>query len=440
MRIIGRYGGNDNTKVIKSMKGSFLKKLCCIAMLTVSIASKAQDLDFSAPDPLAGFSEDQMEKIIEEYGKPAVYAAQSEDIAYLKLDPYTSLALGRFKSEYNRNIRALKQSNKSGSDYRKLSKQYKALFRDQMISLVGEEKFEQWEYFVEMLPERKYMKEYGFTANQVVMYSHKAFKETQMEEIRQLQLSPEIALMMGELITNYKSESNNIKDVAYTNKGRRLAAATLQESHENNVRILIGEEKYQIWKSYIDETPKRKYMKRYDLTESQVSQYSMDAFLWASWQEIQSLKLSPLDALKMGELKNSYLKSIDAIPLDQEGIWDRRRELRKKYRSDVKELIGEEKFKKWMEFPSQRMEKMYLQEYGFTEEQYMQYQSLENQQAVVILCIKTSPIPHEEKQERIAQVKSEKIEKLRQILSVEQFDKWYGAYLENEIFNKTQRK
>ena len=59
---------------------------------------------------------------------------------------------------------------------------------------------------------------------------------------------------------------------------------------------------------------------------------------------------------------------------------------------------------------------------------------------VAILRIKTSPIPHEEKQERIAQVKSEKIEKLRQILSVEQFDKWYGAYLENEIFNKTQRK
>lgn len=74
------------------------------------------------------------------------------------------------------------------------------------------------------------------------------------------------------------------------------------------------------------------------------------------------------------------------------------------------------------------------------EEQYMQYQSLENQQAVAILCIKTSPIPHEEKQERIAQVKSEKIEKLRQILSVEQFDKWYGAYLENEIFNRTPRK
>lgn len=63
----------------------------------------------------------------------------------------------------------------------------------------------------------------------------------------------------------------------------------------------------------------------------------------------------------------------------------------------------------------------------------MQYQSLENQQAVAILCIKTSPIPHEEKQERIAQVKSEKIEKLRQILSVEQFDKWYGRIWKMEF-------
>lgn len=417
------------------MRLFILHVTCCVISVVISISANAQSFDFNAPDPLSTLSEAQMQVVIKEYGKSVVYAAQSDDIAYLRLDPYTSLELGKFKSEYNRNVRALKQSTKSGAEYRELMKQYNERLRSQIIALVGKEKCEQREYFMEMLPERKYMKEYGFSEGQIAAYSHKAFKETQMEEIRQLDLSPEIALMMGELVAGYKSDFKKVADVAYTNQGRRLAYKALQESHENHVRTLIGDDKYLIWKKYVDEAPKRKYLSRHGLTESQVSQFSLDAFVWAGFKEIQSLQLSPLDALRMGELKSTYLKSVESTPLNQDGVWDKRREVTNKYRQSVKGLLGQEKFMRWLEFPAENLESLYLQEYGFTNEQYQQYQELENKQAVSIFRIKNSPIPHAEKQERIDRVKEEKIEELRKILPAEQFTRWHRAYLESEALN-----
>ena len=93
-------------------------------------------------------------------------------------------------------------------------------------------------------------------------------------------------------------------------------------------------------------------------------------------------------------------------------------------------MLGDEKFAQWTEYRNHALERKYIKKYGFTMEQFQQYQELANRQAVTVLRIRSSAIPKEEKRRRIQEAKEEKVASLRQILPSEQFDKWHKAYLD----------
>ena len=423
------------TLIQTSMKQLIIKLFCCIAFITAPYIMPAQSINI--PDPLSSFSESQLEHLKKEYGYSAILIARSEEVAHLLLDPYTSIKMGKLKVEYSNGLKSLKHSGKTEIELRKERHALKLHFYSQLISLIGEEKFAQRQHYIEYATERKYMREYGFSSDQVAAYSHDAFKATQTTEIKILELSPELAIMMGELVVSYKEERAHVQNSGRSPEDIKPMLNFLSESHEKNVRILIGEDKYHIWKKYIDDTPRRNYANKHELLLEQIAKYSIDAIKIANSNEVKHLSLSPIAALEMGEIKATYQKSMHEVSKGDPEYKSKQRALKEHYHSSVRQLLGAEKFIQWIEYQNRAIERKYTEQYGFTMEQFRKYQDMENRLAVTILRIRSSAIPKEEKSRRIKEVKEEKVENLRQYLPAEVFDKWHKAYLKSEDKKKT---
>ena len=132
----------------------------------------------------------------------------------------------------------------------------------------------------------------------------------------------------------------------------------------------------------------------------------------------------------MGELKATYENALRTLPKDMPEKSKKKKELKSHFYLSVKELIGTEKYMEWIAYLDKRLERKFINEYGFTYEQFQTYQDLENWQAVSIMRIKSSAIPKEEKLQRIQQIQNTKIENLKKALPAKQFQKWYKAYVE----------
>lgn len=178
------------------------------------------------------------------------------------------------------------------------------------------------------------------------------------------------------------------------------------------------------------------YMKIYNiLTPEQQALFDMETYKAARTGEVQNLKLSPKQALAMGKIKVEYTKSVTA--LNEQSLPAREKksaknELDRKYRNDLKVLLGNTKFAEWQQYKDTEHVRRFKQNFGFTDEQYKKFVDLENAQAVTLLKIKNSAMPFDEKEREIAAAKNIKVEALREILSAESFDKWYEYYLRKE--------
>jgi len=171
------------------------------------------------------------------------------------------------------------------------------------------------------------------------------------------------------------------------------------------------------------------------LTPEQRAKFNPEAFKSARSGEITRLKLSNAKALKMGALKAEYearKKELAAQNLPAKEQKSQKEALLKNYRADVKRVIGDEKYADWVAFKNSELERKYKNKYEFTDVQFEQYKQIENKKAVDIYTIKKSAISAAEKKEKIQAVKGWKIEKMREILSAEQFEKWYADYLRAE--------
>ena len=172
------------------------------------------------------------------------------------------------------------------------------------------------------------------------------------------------------------------------------------------------------------------------LTPEQVKAYPVDALKAARTNEITGLELSPRMSVKLGLLKADYEKALKNLPENKRERKNARQNLESKYACSVKSLIGDDKFNEWMAFRNSKLERVFMNNFGFTKEQFLKYQELENMQAVEIMKIRSLAIPKEEKKSRIRAVKEAKIESLRDILPSEQFSKWYKSYHQKETRNK----
>lgn len=172
------------------------------------------------------------------------------------------------------------------------------------------------------------------------------------------------------------------------------------------------------------------------LTEEQLKWFDVNALKAARTDEIRTLGLAPRTAIEMGRLKHTFTQNLRQLPENRSERKVRRAELEDKYRNDIYILIGEDKFTAWLNFQDTRLERRYIEKYGFTKEQFRQFQELENRQAVEILKIKNTAMAKERKKARINEVKARKVQGLEKILNAEQFQKWHEDYIRKEINRK----
>ncbi len=176
------------------------------------------------------------------------------------------------------------------------------------------------------------------------------------------------------------------------------------------------------------------------LTAEQRELFDAEAFKAARSGEVTSLNLPPMKAVRMGRIKAEYLRSVKALekrelPLGE--FREARAGLDAKYRSDLKAFLGEAKFAEWVAYKDSENERRFKKTFGFTDEQYRQYISLENSQAIEILKIKNSGLPADERARKISEAKEKKVRSMREMLPDEVFKKWNEYHTRKE--NKAKR-
>lgn len=176
--------------------------------------------------------------------------------------------------------------------------------------------------------------------------------------------------------------------------------------------------------TYAQHDPKTAYITKYGLSIED-AQYETEVYIAAEGNEIRHLDLSPTDALKMAIMRINYRKAINALPKDKSYGKSEQWKIEEEFRQAVKDLIGEEKFIMWFNYVINKVERQCKNEFGFSDEQFKKYEEFKNKETLEIRNIQNSTIPKGLKQQKISAVRQFTIEHLRNILTKEQFDKWY---------------
>lgn len=372
------------------------------------------------------------EKELQWFDADALKAARSEEVTSLGLSPRMSVEMGKLKAEFKKSRAQITASGMPYTVTQRNLKELVASYHNKVKSLIGIEHYEAWESFNNSRIERSYIRKYGFTPEQIAAYSPDAFNATQNEEIKMLNLSPETALMMGELIVAYQERVNMLIRQKLSKDETKREKEEITTIHYNNIKMLLGEEKYKLWATYLEEKPRRIFMKQNALTQEQVALYDIDVFRIIKGEDIRSLNLPPLTALKMGELKLTYMRGLKSLPENKKERKAQRQALEEKYRNDLYQLLGNNKFSAWEDYQNKRIEITYREKYGFSKEQFERFQELENMQAIEISKIKNTAIPKDLKKAKIQKAKDKKVQQMKQILSADQFSKWYKDYQQKE--------
>lgn len=189
-----------------------------------------------------------------------------------------------------------------------------------------------------------------------------------------------------------------------------------------------------------DKVTDKYYLQIYSiLTAEQQKLFNAEAFKAARSGEVTSLNLPPMKAIEMGKIKADYINSIQELEKQQLSDREfkfRKSRLDKQYRSDIHNFLGDAKFSEWLNYKESENERRFKNVFGFTDGQYKKYIELENREAVLILKIKNSGISTNERAQKIADAKTEKVSALKELLSANVFAKWYEYYLRKE--NRTK--
>lgn len=170
------------------------------------------------------------------------------------------------------------------------------------------------------------------------------------------------------------------------------------------------------------------------LTLDQQKKFNPEAMKAARTGEIKSLKLPVETEIAMGALKAEYEKSLKAIEgLSYKETKTKRAAIEAEYRRELRNLLGEDKYTEWLSYKNGAIERKFKSQFGFTNEQFKQYKAIEKWQAVQIMIVKNTETSPEERAAKVAEIKQAKVDSLRTLLPLEQFEKWYEYYRRKEM-------
>lgn len=142
--------------------------------------------------------------------------------------------------------------------------------------------------------------------------------------------------------------------------------------------------------------------------------------------EIQHLELAKETALKFAEMRINFSNDINSI----EELYPTRKErqikiqpLKEKYHSDLKSLIGEQKYLQWMEYKRTSFDRKCLNKYGFSTNQLTEYKNIKNKEAIDILKIKRSGLELSQKKQEIEKVRNASEDQIKELLTADQYSR-----------------
>lgn len=154
---------------------------------------------------------------------------------------------------------------------------------------------------------------------------------------------------------------------------------------------------------------------------------TMLKYQFTSLGVFQHLKLPHNVAIKFAQAKLWHFNTTRQIRRDMQPSKSRDTKLadiNMQYVAKAKKILGPQKFVVWKQYLSQEFERKATKRYGFSSEQIIAYKEIHNKMAIDILATKQARNSATEKQNRITQIKSQKDEKIKSLLTPEQYQKW----------------
>lgn len=243
---------------------------------------------------------------------------------------------------------------------------------------------------------------------------------------------------------NAKQRQELMRDFGITeDQARHVQQFSKERSLQINAlkKLKLSEQEF---RSKRDELTDEYYQKIASiLTPEQRAKFNPAAFKASRAKEIKRLNLSRKQEIQMGEMKAEYdtkvaFLSQQEMPRREKKI--RKEMLDKEYHAKLKTFLGEHKFISWFNYKNTTLERKYKAKYGFSTAQFNQYKAIENKMAIDILAVKKSAIPVAEKVSKIQDLKAAKVVSMRQILSTEQYEKWFADYSRKSNNNNDKNK
>ncbi len=169
------------------------------------------------------------------------------------------------------------------------------------------------------------------------------------------------------------------------------------------------------------------------LTPEQQLRFNPEALKAARTGEVKALNLPVETEIAMGALKagrEQSMQAADALPHKEAKV--RRAAVEADYRRELRLLLGEEKYGEWLAYKNGATERKFKTEFGFTDEQFERYKTIERREAVQVAAIKSVAMSPEERDRRITEARQAKVDSMRVILTGSQFDKWLEYCLRKE--------
>lgn len=160
------------------------------------------------------------------------------------------------------------------------------------------------------------------TPEQQARFNPEALKAARAGEVKILKLPVEKEIAMGALKAEYEKSLKATDGQPY--KEMKAQRAAIEAEYRENLRGLLGEEKYGEWLKYKNGATARKFKNQFGFTESQYEQYKGIE----KWQAVQILVIkntavSPEERVqKIEETKQAKVDSLRAVlPEEQFGKW-----------------------------------------------------------------------------------------------------------------------